>query len=78
MALIPRIKQQREKAKLLQYELAKKLNISKGYMSELEKGTHYPGVELAFYIAYHCNCLVDDLYELEQPDNKSLSSNTEL
>ena len=64
MELIPRIKEMRMEAHMNQMQLAKKINMSKSQLSEIERGKNYPSAPTLWKIAKGIGCLVDDLYEV--------------
>lgn len=57
------LKKSREDIKMSQDELAKKIGISREYLSQLEKGKRNPSLQLAFKIAYEFNVKVEDIFE---------------
>jgi len=56
----------REKAHLSQYELAKKLNVTQGAISQWEKGETLPKADKIPKIAEILNCSTDDLFADEK------------
>ncbi|MEN2765729.1 helix-turn-helix transcriptional regulator [Ornithinibacillus xuwenensis] len=52
----------RKKQGLTQEELAKRVNISRAYLCNLENGKYTPSLEVAYNIAHHLNTSIDELF----------------
>lgn len=51
---------------MTQIELAKKINMSKSQLSQIERGYNLPNAETLWKIARGIGCPVDSLYEVEE------------
>lgn len=61
MSVGKNIKEMRELRNLTQEELAKKVGISQAMLSQIERGTKNPSLQVGTLIADALNCNVDDL-----------------
>lgn len=52
----------RKRAKLTQEQLAYKVEISRAYLSNIEKGKHTPSLDVAKKIADTLNTTIDDIF----------------
>lgn len=66
MKLIPKIRERRMEKHMTQIELAKKINMSKSQLSQIERGYNLPNAETLWKIARGIGCPVDSLYEVEE------------
>lgn len=60
-----RIAEQRRSRHITQAQLAHALGIAPQRVSEWERGTHIPGVDIAMEIARILNCRVEDLFSFD-------------
>ena len=60
------IKNMRERLEITQTELAKRLGVTQGAVSQWENGTTNPGIELLPKLAEILNCSVDELLGIEK------------
>ena len=63
MALIPKVKEYREKKKYKQSELAEMVNVRRETIVHLENGKYNPSLKLAMDIAKVFDVSVEDLFE---------------
>lgn len=61
MSVSDNIRAKREEAGLTQSQLADKLGVTKGFMSQIERGSKIPSLILGAMIAEICNCDIKDL-----------------
>ena len=61
MSVSENIKAKREEAGLTQSELADRVGVTKGFMSQIERGSKIPSLILGAMIAEVCGCSVLDL-----------------
>lgn len=57
------IEKQRNRSGLTQQELAKKLNVTQGAVSQWEKGRTIPSTKLLPKMSYILECKIDDLLD---------------
>ena len=72
-----RIKTTRKKAGRTQEWLAEQIDVSVGYISQIERGDYSPSVTLALKLAKLCNVTVEDIFEYEEDngeDNNGFNS----
>lgn len=62
------IKAKREQANMTQAELAKKLYVTQGAVSQWETGATNPSFDLLFKIAAIFGCSAEELYKEKTPD----------
>lgn len=70
--MISTIKKYRERSKITQDELAKRLSITQGAISQWENGLSFPKTELLPRIAELLGCTVDELLSGETEDKAVL------
>ena len=61
MSVGKNIKEMRELRNLTQEELSKKVGITQAMLSQIERGTKNPSIQVGVLIADALNCKVDDL-----------------
>lgn len=66
MILLREVRKQR---KLSQMELAKKVNVSTPFISEIEKGKKQPSLKTLQKLAAALNCTIDELVNGEEKQN---------
>lgn len=64
-----KIKILRVEKHLTQQDLAIELNVNRGTILEIERGTFNPSLKLAFSIAKYFEKSVDEIFELIEEDN---------
>lgn len=57
-----RLKELRKKLDITQDDLAKRVKISRAYLSNLENGKYTPSLEVAYNIARELNTSIDELF----------------
>ncbi len=55
-----------------QEELASALRVSRQTISSLENGRYNPSILLAFKLAKYFDCLVEDIFIIEEDENNAL------
>ncbi|MEW8997925.1 MAG: helix-turn-helix domain-containing protein [Thermoanaerobacter sp.] len=70
MSIGDKIKKYRVLQKMTQKELAKKANISRSYLADVENGRYNPSIEVLTAIANALNIPVDELFKNSNENNK--------
>lgn len=70
MSIGDKIKKYRVLQKMTQNELAKKANISRSYLADVENGRYNPSIEVLAAIADALNIPIDELFKNSNEDNK--------
>lgn len=59
----------RAKADVTQAELADAVDVSRQTINAIERGRYDPSLELAFKLAEHFDCRIEDIFEYEASDD---------
>ncbi|MDI3311932.1 MAG: helix-turn-helix transcriptional regulator [Thermoanaerobacterium sp.] len=70
MSIGDKIKKYRLLQKMTQKELAKKANISRSYLADVENGRYNPSIEVLTAIANALNIPIDELFKNSNETNK--------
>ncbi len=71
MSVGERIRHLREEKKLLQMDVAEQAGISQAMLSQIERGTKNPSLQVAKEISKIIGCSLDDLIAENNPNHKA-------
>lgn len=63
--------QRREAAGLSQAELAEAVGVTRQTINAIERGRYDPSLELAFTLAAHFECRIEDIFQPEASDEET-------
>ena len=64
------LRDRRDQADLSQADLAAAVDVTRQTINAIERDRYDPSIELAFKLARHFDCRIEDLFDPELPDDQ--------